>query len=149
MRFHGDEPARRYWKTGVGDAYPSQIERDPSSQCFAGRFERRRAAADLGLRAVVVESVRYDAGETLAERQQAGDGNRRCGRPCEDRATIAVAGLPEPERGYRAPVFARRERFRFGLNGAPVLYSPLCERSSSTSSQPMGVNSPQSCGRPS
>jgi hypothetical protein len=43
-----------------------------------------------------------------------------------------------------------RQRFlalRFGLNGSPTTYFPRLERSASTSSQPMGVNAPQSCGR--
>jgi hypothetical protein len=36
---------------------------------------------------------------------------------------------------------------RFGLNGSPTTYFPRFGRSASTSSQPIGVNAPQSCGR--
>ncbi len=40
-----------------------------------------------------------------------------------------------------------RFALRFGLNGSPTTYFPRLGRSSSTSSQPIGVNAPQSCGR--
>ena len=36
---------------------------------------------------------------------------------------------------------------RFGLNGSPTTYLPRLFKLSSTSSQPIGVNAPQSCGR--
>jgi hypothetical protein len=48
-------------------------------------------------------------------------------------------------------VEARQRRFRrfacFGWNGAPTTYAPRRESDVSTSSQPIGVNAPQSCGR--
>jgi hypothetical protein len=40
-----------------------------------------------------------------------------------------------------------RLRLRFGLNGSPALYAPRRDSAVSTSSQPIGVNAPQSCGR--